>query len=64
MPISSNVLNMEVNAKFLYRNAFYSPGYAEHKMARIRKKLGLPKISVKTFCEFYKIDPELFANAK
>ncbi len=59
-----SVLNTEINAKFLYRNNFCSLKYAEYKMTRIRKALGLFQISVKTYCEFYKVDPALFTNAR
>lgn len=64
MAVNSNILNMEINAKFLYRNNFCSLKYAEHKMAKIRKALGLFQISVKSYCEFYKVDPFLFVDAK
>jgi len=54
----------EVNAKLLDRNGIFSSGYAEQKMARIRKALGLRQITIGTFCDFYKIDPIRFSRLK
>ncbi|RDB05615.1 hypothetical protein [Runella aurantiaca] len=54
----------EVNAKLLDRIGIFSSGYAEHKMAKIRKALGLRKVTIGTFCDFYKIDPVRFSRLK
>jgi hypothetical protein len=52
--------SQEVNAKFLFRNGFYSFKSAEQKMAKIRKALSLKKVSVEAYCDFFKVDKMLF----
>ena len=55
---------VEVNAKLLDRNGIFSTKYAEYKMAKIRRELGLRLITVRTFCDYFKIDPVRFSRLK
>ncbi|WP_428661036.1 hypothetical protein [Runella sp.] len=55
-----NLESVEVNAKFLARNGVYSESYADYMMAKVRKALNKTRISVHSFCEFYRIGTRMF----
>lgn len=53
----------EVNEKLLTGKIYQSADYARQRMAKVRKELNQKRITVKAFCEFYKIDIWLFYPA-
>ncbi len=63
MPVLNNE-NVEVNAKFLTRNGVYANGYADQVMSKVRKSLNKKRITVRSFCEYYKLDIGLFEGMK